>query len=380
MFNFSQGLEVSAASFESNLWSGHQDVGPAIQAAINDVSQAGGGIVEIPAGVWDIGAPIQLASNVELVGVGKGATLMPTASDNGSVLLLNGYNVHDDLIQNITFDGGGSNFANPNPVIEITIGDNIVFNDITVENSRGIAVLIQGGVQNSGVENSTFVNIGNYWKTTGSANDRVQAVVFCCGTGNTNNFADYNKFSDIGLDALQLSNQNGFSAIGNTFKLQDNQHKLLNTSTYPAAIFAMDDTNALISGNNIYNAQGCGIDAPGLVDSSITNNVISGCYAAGIGLFEDYSGQTQASNVIVSGNSLTNNVQWSKSPFDGQITIYNGSPSNITLSNNNIIQTTKTKYATYAVEVLDASVQGLSTSANSSFSTQLVTYINSTGN
>lgn len=142
MFNFSQGLEVSAASFESNLWSGHQDVGPAIQAAINDVSQAGGGIVEIPAGVWDIGAPIQLASNVELVGVGKGATLMPTASDNGSVLLLNGYNVHDDLIQNITFDGGGSNFANPNPVIEITIGDNIVFNDITVENSRGIAVLI----------------------------------------------------------------------------------------------------------------------------------------------------------------------------------------------------------------------------------------------
>ncbi len=192
------------------------------------------------------------------------------------------------------------------------------------------------------MRNSRFVNLGNHWKATYAAKDRIQGVVFCCGEGNRNNFAQNNSFSDIGLDALQFSNQDDFTASNNTFLLENHEHSVVSAPDFPAAIFPLQSTNSKIDGNTICGSQGNGIDAPGLSNTTISNNKISESNSCGIALFMGYDKNTQSEHVYITNNVITDNVR-SGGLCKGGIAIGSGSPHDIVLAGNTVMNTKNQK-------------------------------------
>ena len=332
-------------------WEGKGDVATHLQTAVDTAAKTGAA-VRLPAGRWRLAKPVVLRDKVTLEGNTNGTILAP-AEDNAAdpVLLELPVNTADVRIRNITFDGGGKDFPNRNPLLAATAGSNIVFEAVTVQNSSGMGLLLQGGMKNSGVRNSRFVNLGNHWKTTLSKADRIQGLVFCCGEGNTDNFATGNHFTDIGLDALQIGDQTRFCAASNFFELANNQYNLVPAPDYPAGIFVLHSAQVEVSGNIIHAAAGNGIDAPGLQRSGISNNVVSGCGGCGIGLFLGYDGVRQTTGVAVVGNTVTDNVHWGLSSFIGGITIAGGNPSDILIAGNTVTDTQDKKTQAYGIQV-----------------------------
>lgn len=316
-------------------WNASADLQPCIQAAIQKAS-TDSGVVTIPKGVWHLGKALVLASSVTLKGESKESTLIPTAGNVSRPMLLQGFNVNHVAISDITFDGGGKDFPNANPVVAFAKSDSVTISGINIQHSRGIGLIMQGGVTNSIVKNSTFLDLGNHWKTTHQRPDRIQGVVFCCGD-NAHNEVDDSTFRDIGLDALQMTNQSDFKVLRNTFELENHQRELVHSADYASAIFPMYASGGLIQGNTITGAQGNGIDAPALQSSVIENNNIRNCGAAGIGIFIGYDRKTQSMHVKVRDNVVMDNVQWGKpSVFRGGITIGGGAAEDISIEHNTV--------------------------------------------
>jgi len=342
-------------------WDSTHDVSNCIQAAINAAARSGGGTVQIPSGTWHLAKPLSLTSNLVLQGVGS-AELAPTAGNQStSDLLLDGSGLKNVTVESITFDGGGQDFPNGSAVIHVGGSTGVVFNGIKVQNSRGPAMSLTGGMNNSGINNSSFVNIGNHWKTTKNTTDRVQGVIFWDAsnvpqTHDEKNFATNNYFENIGLDALQFTQQDNFVASNNQFNLSGaGEWAAIAAPDYPAGIYTTQSTNVTISHNVILNAPGGGIDAPGLQGSTISNNVISGSGGAGIGLYLGVDGVTQASNLTVTQNYVTNNIQWKKAATQGGISMMGGSPNHINIFNNIVTDTQPVKTQPYGVELVDTS-------------------------
>jgi hypothetical protein len=314
-------------------WAPQSDVQPCIQAAL-DAASKGGGVVSIPKGTWILQASLKLPSGVTLRADTSDAIFKPGNNNSSKPLLLNGLNVSNVTIENLTFDGGGANFETNNSIIEFTRADNIRMRGITIQHARGIALLMQGGVTNSSVSNGRFSDIGNYWKTTRKRTDRLQGVIFCCGSNQNNEVTD-SFFNDIGLDALQMSDQVGFRVLRNRFELENHQRDLVASADYAAALFLLASSKGEVKDNIIRGAQGNGIDAPGLQYTSIQNNKISLCGSAGIGIFVGYDKLRQSHDLQITKNILSDNVQWGKpSAFKGGITIAGGSPTDIDLDEN----------------------------------------------
>jgi parallel beta helix pectate lyase-like protein len=314
-------------------WRAPIDLQPCIQAAIQKAA-LDGGVVLIPNGRWPLGGPLAPASGVTLKGESPNATLIPSADNRSKPMLLHGRDVRHVAIVNITFEGGGKDFANANPVIEFAKSDDVTLSGIAIQHSHGIGLVMEGGIRHGKVVNSTFNDLGNRWKTTHQRADRIQGVVFCCGD-NSQNEADDNSFEDIGLDALQFSNQSQFKILRNTFDLDNQQRKTLPSDDYPAAIFLTYSSGGLIQENTIKGALGNGIDAPALQSSVIENNNIRNCGQAAIGIFPGYDKVTQSKLITIRGNVLMNNVQWGKmSTFRGGITIAGGAPEQILVERN----------------------------------------------
>jgi len=332
------------------VWDGTHDVARCIQLAINTAAKTGG-VVHVAAGTWPIGRALTLAGGITLAGDAAGTTLVPTDGNISQPVLMSGAAISGTLVENMIFDGGGQDFSNTAPLITVTTGTGIVFESITVQNSRGMGLIIQGNSRNSGVRHSLFSNLGNHWQTTMNAADRAQGLVFCCGSGNMSNFALGNTFQNIGLDALQISDQQDFRAAHNSFNLEMRQTRLLASNNFPAGIFSTLSQNVQIFDNTIMDAPGNGIDAPGMQDSMIENNIISGCGYAGIGLFLGYDNVTQITGMTITGNTINNNVQYRASPFRGGITVSGGHPSDISIAGNTITDTQPRKTQDYGVQV-----------------------------
>jgi parallel beta-helix repeat protein len=258
---------------------------------------------------------------------------------------------NNTLVYGLSFDGGGEDLPNAANVIEGYHVSNVTIDHIAVRHSHGMAILMSSGIVHSTVSNSIFEDLGNHWKTTRLAKDRVQGVVFCCGTGNQGNTANNNQFSDIGLDALQFSEQSVATIMGNHFSLENGERGIVKAPDYPAAIFIMRVNRGTISGNVIEGAQGNGIDALALTNTTISNNVVTRCGAAGICLFDSFTygdHKVNSDHVTISGNTLTNNGQWRATPHPGGITL-GGTVSNVTLTDNLVADTQLVKTQKYGV-------------------------------
>jgi hypothetical protein len=316
------------------LWDGLHDVAPCLQREIDEAAREGRGPI-FPAGTWPLGRALVLDSNMRIDGYRR-VTLIPTANNSESSLLLKGLNVTNVHITGITFDGGSTPFERTAPVIRVTHGNKITF-EITVLHAVGIGVVIEGNTSRSGVKNSRFMDVGNRWKLTLARQDRSQGLVSCCGSSNNRNYAIGNRFENIGLDALQLSDQINFRAIDNLFILENDQRKLLSSPDYPSAIFAPDSSYSTISRNNISGAPGNCIDAPGLQNSVISDNSIGGCGGAGIGIFLGYDGHTQPKDLLVNRNIIRRTDQWAWSATRGAIFISHGAQLQSIFLQNNLL-------------------------------------------
>lgn len=336
------------------------DAAPLIQEALDRACKIKAA-VKIPAGRWRLSHQVVVPGNTSLEGAADDTTLAPAETNSSDPVLLQfPVSITNVLVKKLTFDGGGSNFTNTSPVLSATACSHLVFDGVTVQNSRGIGLLLQGGVKSSGVRNSRFLNLGNHWKTTLNKADRIQGLVFCCGESNLDNFATGNYFQDIGLDALQIGDQTGFYAASNVFELANNQFNLVAAPDYPAGIFALHSAKVMLVSNIVHAAAGNGIDAPGLQNSCLSNNLVSGCGGCGIGLFPGYDGARQTRDVSVIKNTVTDNVHWHLSSFVGGITIAGGNPRDIRISDNTVTDTQAEKTQAYGLQVREnTTVTGL---------------------
>ena len=245
-----------------------------------------------------------------------------TGASPGNPLLIDIYpGTSNTLVYGLTLDGGGADFGSSNPACQVYNGcSGVLFDTVTFQNIRGLAINWSTGITNSGVVNCTFTNCGNHWITTQLTADRVQAIAFSSGTGNSGNFVSGCFFNNIGLDAISVGAQMDFLASSNYFDLDDGQITATWADPQPtafgAAIYAATGNVALTArGNRIISAQGNGIDI-GFGGATLDNNTITGCGSAGIGLFGAAGKFTIAEN-----NQISGNAQWVSATFKGGITL-----------------------------------------------------------
>lgn len=331
---------------------GHSDDYSAITAVLQSASKTPNGVVIFAPSstACMVSRALVVPDNVTVQATPGSVTIKATQDNKSTPMLMEvGNNVRVD---GLSFDGGGSDQPNPANVIQGFKVANVVLDHIAVRNTRGIALLMSSNITNSTVENSTFENIGNHWKTDHQRPDRIQGVVFCCGTGNHGNTISNNQFSDIGLDAVQMADQSDFKVIGNHFNLDNRQRQLVPSPDYPSAIFAYRVDNGTIQDNVVVEAPGNCIDAPGITNVTIEHNSLSGCGGAGIGLFDSGSYKnrplTTTDHVTVSANTITNTNRAGGTGTPGAITL-SGKVTNVAIKGNTLSDTQSVKTQLYGV-------------------------------
>lgn len=84
-----------------------------------------------------------------------------SASASSPVLFEASGGVTDIFVYGLTFDGNqANNTANANNVVAIFNVANVVFDHIAVQNTRGIGINFSTSIRNSGVRNSSIINVG----------------------------------------------------------------------------------------------------------------------------------------------------------------------------------------------------------------------------
>lgn len=304
----------------------------AMNTAMAALGSAGGSLYFAPqAGVCITGQGLNPKSNMLIYAEPGTVTLKPGAT-HSTVLLMSISGASNITIYGLTFDGGGADYSASSPnanVTQVFQSSNILFDHVTWQHTRGIALVPSTSIVNMGIVNSTFTDIGNHWKTTLTASDRKQAIGFCCGTtsANVGNFAKNNYFSDIGLDAISTGSQTDFEATGNICELANNQVALLATSAYAACVYFTGNVGGLIANNVVNGASGNGIDTNASTNFAITGNYVRGSGSAGIGLFGNDA------YVTVTGNTVLDNGSWGAATWQGGITT-GDTTTNVTISGN----------------------------------------------
>lgn len=304
-------------------------------------------------------SPTIANGNITLTAYPGTVVLAPTtgnSASNGMLLLIfnNSGLVSNVFVHGVTFDGGGSNFANTTDVIHVQGADRVVFDAVTIQNTRGLGLGFVGTIIRSGIRNSTFTNIGNHWKTTLDGNDRFIAMIFCCAatiTPSHDDFIQDNTFNDIGLDGTDVGDAlYNLTVTGNVYNMFNNEHNLLvtNNSAMNAAFYinpnSKPESGITYSGNTVNGPSGACIDLFQANGVSVTGNTMVSCGGPGIGLFQD-------TNMTVTGNTVLDSIQWTSSPFFGGITV-SGPSSNITVSGNTATDDQTVKTQKYGIQVV----------------------------
>lgn len=261
--------------------------------------------------------------------------LKPLSTNTGNPMLLSVSGKSNVLVYGLSFEGGGSAF-NPGPtaqtVAQVFTASNVVFDHTTFQHTHGIALLFSTSISNSGVRDSYFTDIGNYWSKTNVATDRSQAVAFCCGTASASfgNFVLGNHFDAVGLDSISAGSQVDL-------RIADNHCVSTSAVGQPAAwigngcIYVSNSVRVLIEGNTVRGTSGNGIDTYFNVDLAIVGNISSANGGAGV--------LTAACvDCTVSGNIANDNWQTATSVFAGGFSIGGGvsdqTNANLTFTGN----------------------------------------------
>jgi hypothetical protein len=228
--------------------------------------------------------PLTVPGNVILFAQPGTVTLKPSTSSTASVLILALNTAQNVLIYGIGFDGGA---RDPSPVQSsarlalVYASQNVIFDHTAFRHSRGIG-LEWSNAADSGVRNSEFVDIGNYWQQSGRREDRLAALNWDCGNvRNKSIFANDNTITNAGLDAISICNTDGVTVEGNKVFVDTLQYAHIQSPDYPAGIYVVRSTNVVIARNLIQGAAGGCIDVAQVANVTISDNRGETCGASG---------------------------------------------------------------------------------------------------
>ena len=237
-------------------------------------------------------------------------TIAPTAGNVASIMLWVAETVSNASIHGLVFDGGGQDFANANPVSTAYRVNGLVLDQVTYQNTRGIAFNGSGN-NDLIVRGCTWRNIGNHWRTTGNRLDRWQALCNTNGDLITWGFRTRIEdclFYDVGLDCVNLQAIQDVQIVNNVFRQPAWQSDTLVSPDYPAAMYPYNCMDVLITGNVIDKMSGNGIDAPAVLKLVISGNTIRNSSGSGIGLFNNNDPTPGGCDyVTITGNMITDN-------------------------------------------------------------------------
>lgn len=283
-------------------------------------------------------------------------TIKPTTGSTASPILLGAFtNFSSNVyIYGLTFDGAlSSTQTNASTLLQAFNGTNLVFDNITVQNTRGIGILFSYqtvGMINSGVRNAHFNNVGNFWTFSGVSTNRQQAIAFTGASPGIayGNFSVNNWFNNTGLDDVSVTHQNDFLATGNHCFAPAYQFPTLITSAYNACVFVSTSNNAVVSNNISIGMSGNSFDIVGQTPTLgqgivVSNNISIGAGQAGISI-------NGTNGAVVTGNVLTNGNQLGGgNVLRGGLTIA-GTVTNISVSNNTITDLQSVKTQLYGIQ------------------------------
>lgn len=337
------------------------DANPCLTNAIKRAAIQETDVLVMP-GTYSILHPVSLISGVSILGSSK-TIIQPSPLNRESFMLFYGERVSDIRIEGVTFDGGGKDFPSEGWLVVLDGTRNVVLDSVTFQHARGPALAVYSTSSaissGNGLQNSHVVDIGNHWRTSFMTTGRRMGIEFydLPPLVNQGNFARHNTFEDIGLDAIHLAGQQGFVAEANLFDLNNGQRELLAAGDYPAAFFIETSDGVTLRNNTIHEALGNCIDMPGVTNALIEANMIVGCGQSGIGVFQDYDSPAKlnSAHVVIKDNIILNSAVWPPSCWKAGISIANGRPSDILISDNIItdLRPKGKKTQDYAIEVVN---------------------------
>lgn len=256
-------------------------------------------------------------------------------------------------VYGLTFDGNLSGVPGAENVIQVYGGsspvNNTVFDTITVQNTRGIGVVFSANITNSGVRNSVFNNVGNYWQTSGSNGDQRQGVAFTETTAANSygNFVTHSTFTSTGLDAVSATTQTNFDASGNIFKSVGGRY-----TNGGAAVYGAGNSSMTVTGNVVSGTFGNGIDIASSSLATVVGNTVQFAGQGGI-IFGGVTGGTISGNV-----SCNNNQSGGASSLQGGIA-FNAPDADITVSGNTACDNQGSPTQTYGIQEIAGSYSGM---------------------
>ena len=276
-------------------------------------------------------------------------TIKPTAASTANPVLFGVSGVAGVLVDGLTFDGALGMITNSNNVLLSYNSNRVVFDRVTIQNTRGIGLLFSnpatgGATTNSGIRRSFVTNAGNYWKTSGATSDQQQGVAFCCGVlgSNTGNFANDNFFSNTGLDALSVATQTDFQANDNRFRSVGGQY-----SNGGAAIYASNVDGLVLVGNDVDATFGNGLDLYSLSHFAVTGNKVRQAGGTGVSVASGTLG-------VVTGNLSTDSNQGNTSSLNSGLSMA-GANDRVTWAGNTSTDDQATKTQEYGFQGLAGS-------------------------
>lgn len=287
--------------------------------------------------------------NVTYYAYENSVTIKPTTGSVANPVLFSINTRTNIFVWGLVIDGGGQDFGTANNVSTVFTSTAAIFDHVHFQHTRGIAALFSQD-NTSGVRDSTFVDIGNHWKTTGVSTDRQQAIGICCGTvsANVGNFALRNYFTDIGLDSISMGTSTNAMIVDNRCELFNNQVVLLPTVDYAACVYVTSSNGAIVANNYSYGASGNAFDLHTSSNLELTGNYATHSGSTGFGIFG-------ISTIAVVGNVSVDNQQASTAFFKGGFSIAT-SVSNLSMSGNVATDDQVTKTQSYGLQVISGTI------------------------
>jgi len=308
----SDSIDKSRADYVCDGIDDQEQINQAINEVYNNPNNSGlGGSVYLLAGTYNITAPIQLKSNISLIGEGAGTVLKVVSSSdyNAMVVPSSDYNVINAqgtstnhlsgiLISQLRIDGNKDNVSGSNCGISFEYVDDSKITKIWIENLTSYGLKLQNSSYNI-ISKSFFIKNGSDGIYLSSSDD---------------NIISKSNFSENGYAGIKLESSDNNIIDSNIVYKNDDKGILLNSSSnniilgnnisYTQSYHGLQLFNSsqfnIVYGNNINNnEQGF------LVNLSSTHNLISSNFihlpSSGSGYAMSLS---QSDNNLLVGNNI----------------------------------------------------------------------------
>ena len=324
----------------------------AIQAALNAAAAAGGGVVQVPAGLYIISQILQIGSGVTLQGAGMGVTTIQAANGfspsqvgglNGLTVLVVANNAGGSniVITGLTFDGNQANIANfpgwadqgDSHCLDLRNVDNLQISGIEIINAIRYSMFIVQ-CMHSYVSLCRIIS-GQESLASGRTQQDGIHLAGCRWCVVADNNVDTGTTAGVGDDAICLQALTSGAPVTDIIVTGN----VLRSGARGITLVPYLDSikNVTITGNDIYGTQDDGIlfnvtsSGPTCSNVTIMGNTLAGIAASGNGHGINLQSITTPGyqNVVISGNTVSS---FANSTGFG---IYAGMGSGLLIESNN---------------------------------------------